>query len=161
VRYQQPGKAFVPAPKTPTSKDICYSCWDRKPLMKHNLTDRKSAVGTGPSRPSHPLVGTWEQVDNRFHKTSVVYEIKFVDGKPVVSAWDELDGQLLEVSRVKWNGERLHFTTLYSPTRYKARHVLQFMGRLRASHRVGSANEVWKRRSRTMKKSPAGRVTTR
>jgi hypothetical protein len=120
--------------------------------MKRRLTKIKPAVGAGLVRPGHPLVGTWEQVDNPFHKTSVVYEVKIVDGKPAVSAWDELDGRALEVSRVKWSGERLHFTTFFPPTRYKARHVLQFSGRSRANHQVGSANEVWKRRSNARKR---------
>lgn len=120
--------------------------------MKRKPTKIKPTVGAGPLRPSHPLVGTWEQVDNPFHKTSIVYEIKIVDGEPAVSAWDELDGQPLEVSRVKWSSESLHFTTCYPPSRYKARHVMQFSGRSRANHQVGSANEVWKRRSNARKK---------
>jgi hypothetical protein len=113
--------------------------------MKRKRTKIKPTVRAGHVGPS-PLVGTWEQVDNPFHKTSIVYEVKIVAGEPVVSAWDEPDGQTLDVSRIKWSGGRLHFTTFFPPTRYKARHVLQFIGRSRASHQVGRYNEVWMKR---------------
>jgi|HubBroStandDraft_1064217.scaffolds.fasta_scaffold01686_8 hypothetical protein len=123
--------------------------------MKHTSRKHKLGMGASRLRTNHPMVGTWEQLDNPFHKTSVLYEINVVDGKPTVRAWDEPDSQILEVSRVKWDGEGLHFTTFFPPTRYKTRHILQFVGRARASHQVGRDHEVWTRRPKK-KSSPSG-----
>jgi hypothetical protein len=106
-------------------------------------------------RPSHPFVGIWEVVDSPIHKTSVVYGIKTVSGDLVVSGWDEADGEPLKVSGVKWDGETLHFITLFPPTRHKARHVMRLVGRGRATHDVDSFHEIWKKRSPKSKADPS------
>jgi len=111
--------------------------------MKAKSPSKASAV-----RPwsGHPLVGTWEQVDNPFHKTSIVYTITIVAGDFVVSGRDEADGKPLKVSKIKWDGGSLHFTTFFPPTRYSARHVMQLVARGRANHQVDGYREVWKKR---------------
>jgi len=111
--------------------------------MKAKSTAKVSAV-----RPwsGHPLLGTWEQVDNPLHKTSVVYTITIVAGDFVVSGRDEADGKPLKVSKIKWDGESLHFATFFPPTRYSARHVMQLVARGRANRQVDGDREVWKKR---------------
>jgi hypothetical protein len=124
--------------------------------MKAKSTSEASAV-----RPwsGHPLVGTWEQVDNPFHKTSVVYTVTIVAGDFVVSGCDEADGKPLKVSKIKWDGESLYFTTFFPPTRYSARHVMRLVARGPANHQVDDDQEVWKKRpqGRGAAKITAGR----
>jgi len=112
------------------------------PYMKAKSTAKVSAV-----RPwsGHPLL-IWEQIDNPFHKTSAVYTITIVAGDFVVSGRDEADGKPLKVSKIKWDGESLHFATFFPPTRYSARHVMQLVARGRANRQVDGDREVWKKR---------------
>jgi hypothetical protein len=123
------------------------------PQMKSKSTSETSAVRL---RSSHPLVGTWEQVDNLFHKTSVVYTISIVDGDFVVS-----DGKLLKVSKIKWDGKTLHFITFFPPTRHSARHVMALVARGRANHQVDGDREVWKKRLQKKRTRPSARQSRR
>ena len=126
--------------------------------MKRKSTSETSAVRL---RSGHPLVGTWEQVENPFHKTSVVYTIRIVDGKFVVSGQDEADGKLFKVSKIKWDGESLHFTTFFPPTGYSARHVMGLDARGRARHQVDGDREVWKKRLQNRRTRQSARRSSR
>jgi hypothetical protein len=66
----------------------------------------------------------WEQEPNPRLTTSVVYTIFVERARFVVQGKDEEDGEPLEVSRIRWDGESLHFTTVFRPTRHKSSHVL-------------------------------------
>jgi hypothetical protein len=132
--------------------------WSGYPQMKSKSTSETSAVRL---RSGHPLVGTWEQVDNPFHKTSVVYTISIVDGNFVVSGRDESDGKLLKVSKIKWDGESLYFTTFFPPTRHSARHVMGLVARGHANHQVDGDREVWKKRLQKKRTRPAARQSRR
>jgi hypothetical protein len=103
------------------------------------------------------LVGVWEQEANPFDTTTVVYTIALKTEILSVSGVDEANGTVLKISRVKWDGEHLCFSTFYPPTSHKARHVLRLLGKKKARHRVTYSDEegnyvgeeVWKRRPST------------
>jgi len=107
----------------------------------------------------HPLVGIWEQETNPFHTTTVVYNIEVKNGRFLVSGVDEEEGTALRVSNVRWDGKQLCFTTIFPPTRHKARHVFCLLGK-KAKHQVTYSDEegiyvgdeVWKRRSSTRRR---------
>jgi hypothetical protein len=111
--------------------------------------DRRSGVQS-----ARPLVGVWEQKANPFDTTTVVYTIAVRNGLLSVSGVDEKDGTVLKISRMKWDGEQLCFSSFFPPTSHRARHVLRLIGRKEARHRVSYsdeegkflAEEVWKKR---------------
>ena len=64
----------------------------------------------------HPLVGTWKCCDGF---SDIEIRIDFLDGKPDVSVSDKFDGEIPEVSDIRWNQEqdRLSFSTFWSSGR--------------------------------------------
>jgi len=111
---------------------------------------------------NNALVGTWEQEPNPGGATTVQYTILVEQGKFVVSGKDEEDGASLEVSRIKWNGKSLRFTTVFPPTGHKSKHVVRALPKGEMSHHVscvyadGEAffdDEIWRRRTNKKKKS--------
>jgi len=104
---------------------------------------------------NHALVGTWEQEPNPDGTTSVIYTISVERGGFLVQGNDEEDGTPLEISRIRWDGESIHFTTVFPPTRHKARHMLKAVPTRKMSHRVSctysdgevfSDEEIWRKR---------------
>ncbi len=49
-------------------------------------------------RYNHPLVGTWQEVENPISETSLIYKVAVVNGHFVVSGIDEGDGTKLKIS---------------------------------------------------------------
>ena len=87
-------------------------------------------------RYNHPLVGTWQEVENPISETSVIYKIAVIDGRFVVSGIDEKDGTAL------------YFTSVYPPTGHQADHELRALKRGLVNHHVTSTDlEVWRKRS--------------
>ena len=104
---------------------------------------------------NHALVGIWEQEPNPGGTTSVVYTIFVERGRFLVQGKNEEDGEALEISRIRWDGQSLHFTTVFPPTRHKAKHVLTALSKRKMSQRVSStyedgkafsAEEIWRKR---------------
>ena len=77
----------------------------------------------------HPLVGTWAEEENAFHSTTVVYTIRTNKGHFAVSGVDLNDGIALTISDTKWDGEKLHFVSLFPPTRHQANHEFMLTGK--------------------------------
>ena len=105
---------------------------------------------------NNALVGTWEQEPNPGGTTTVAYTILVEQGKFVVSGKDEEDGVSLDVSRIKWDGKSLGFTTVFPPTGHKSKHVVRALPKGKMSHHVscvyadGEAffdDETWRRRT--------------
>jgi hypothetical protein len=97
----------------------------------------------------------WEQEPNPRLTTSVVYTIFVERARFVVQGKDEEDGEPLEVSRIRWDGESLHFTTVFRPTRHKSSHVLTALSKRKMSQHVSSTyadgeafsgEEIWRKR---------------
>jgi len=100
-------------------------------------------------RYNHPLVGKWQEVENSVSETSVVYKITVADGHFVVSGIDEGDGTRFKISRVRWDGATLQFTSLFPPTGHRAKHVLRALKSGLVNHWVTStALELWRKRPR-------------
>jgi hypothetical protein len=87
--------------------------------------------------------------------SSVVYTIFVERGKFLVQGKDEEDGTLLKISRIRWDGESLHFITVFPPTRHKAKHVLSALSMRKMSQHVSctyadgevfSNEEIWRKR---------------
>jgi hypothetical protein len=113
---------------------------------------------------SNALVGTWKQEPNPGGTTSVVYTIFVEQGKFVVKGKDEEDGTPLEVSRVRWDGKSLHFSTVFAPTRHKSGHLVKALSKGKMSHRVSgiyadgeafSDDEIWRKMPGKKKNSMA------
>ncbi|MDD2180199.1 hypothetical protein OIN59_22400 [Acidovorax sp. D2M1] len=94
----------------------------------------------------HPLVGIWKCCDGF---SDIEIQIDFHDGKPDVAVSDKYDGEVPEVSDVRWSPEqnRLSFSTYWSSGRVVK---YQFM----PSPKTGRAgvtfsyvdHEIWERR---------------
>ena len=98
-------------------------------------------------RYNHPLVGTWQEVENPISETSVIYKIAVVDGYFAVSGINEADGTKLTISRVRWDGTSLYFTSVYPTTGRRVRHELRAFKPGLVKHYVTSTDlEVWRKR---------------
>ena len=69
---------------------------------------------------NHPLVGVWREKKNPEYTTPCVLTIAVEDGQFFLREVDESDGVVLWISDIIWDGERLHFVTLFPPTKHKA-----------------------------------------
>ena len=104
---------------------------------------------------THPLVGVWEETDNDFYRTKVVYQITVKRGRLHVSGVDESDGVALRVSGTNWDGRSLHFRTFFPPTNHTAQHEFRASRNGRSTHKVSYSDEdgthmireIWKRKS--------------
>lgn len=98
-------------------------------------------------RYNHPLVGTWQEVENPISETSVIYRIAVVAGHFVITGIDESDGTKLTISKVRWDGAALYFTSVYPPTRRRVEHVFRAFKPGLVNHEVTSTDhEVWRKR---------------
>jgi hypothetical protein len=96
--------------------------------MKRNKprSERRSTGPTPQASNRHPFVGTWEEEPNASGTTTVVFEISVKHGRFVVSAWDSEDGTELKISRVKWDGSALRFTSFYPPGEHTAINAMRY-----------------------------------
>ena len=104
----------------------------------------------------HPLVGTWEQAPNPGGgTTSVVYTIFVERDGFLIQGKDEEHEAPLAISRIRWDGETLHFTTVFPFTKHTAKHVLKAVSNGRMSHHLSctysdgevfSDVEIWRKR---------------
>jgi len=125
-------------------------------MKKKQATDKKTSQFGLRVFSNHPLVGTWEEQPNSAGTTTtVVYTVFVKQGEFGVSARDGEDGTVLRVSQTKWDGEALHFTSLYPPTNHKAKHALRALSKGKMSHEISckyadgeffSGWEVWTKR---------------
>jgi hypothetical protein len=115
---------------------------------------------------NNALLGTWEQEPNPGGTTTVSYTIRVERGKFAVLGKDEEDGTPLEVSRIRWDGNSLHFTAVFPPTGHKSKHALTALSKNKMKHRVSctyadgevfSENEVWRKRLGRKKEAEARR----
>jgi hypothetical protein len=123
--------------------------------MKRNQPQKTVPMGRGTRVSlSHALIGTWEQEQNPFHTTTVVYRIAVKGGTFVVTGVDESDRTTLKISDVTWNGKQLRFVSLYPPTEHEASHAFRLTGKGRASHTVTSSDEegTWTSKERWIKR---------
>jgi hypothetical protein len=143
--------------KTSTKKKISRASRTRV-SSGHNLVgiwedpEKKMQVAV---RYNHPLAGNWQEVENSASETSVVYKIAVVNGHFVVSGIDESDGTKFRISRVRWDGAALRFTSLFPPTGHRAKHVLRAHGPGLMDHEVTSTDcEVWRKRPKDVVTGP-------
>jgi hypothetical protein len=139
---------------------LAYNYLQENPFMREK---RRSSLRHGTRvNSNNGLVGAWEQEPNPGGTTSVVYTILIEQGKFVVSGMDGEDGASLEVSRIKWDGKSLRFTTVFPPTGHKSKHVVRALPKGVMSHHVScvyadgeafSDDEIWRRRIDKKKKS--------
>ena len=110
--------------------------------------------GAGASSKS-ALAGTWVQEPNPGGTTSIAYTILLKQGKLLVKGMDEDDGTPLTVSRIRWDGNSLHFTTVFPPTGHKSKHTLTALSKRKMSQHVScvyadgevfSDHEIWRKR---------------
>jgi hypothetical protein len=111
-------------------------------------SQNRAAAVTG-----HPLVGVWVEEGNPIDTTTVVYTITEVGESLSVSGVDQSDGIALSISNTVWDGEGLHFVSLFPPSQHQASHEFVLVDTGRARHRVSysdedgnhTVNEVWKK----------------
>ena len=65
------------------------------------------------------LVGRWE---TEGRDSSAVFEVAVVAGRPVVTGFDDANGERFKVSRVIWDGKSLSFAATMPSTRFRSRH---------------------------------------
>jgi len=102
---------------------------------------------------SHPLVGVWKEKKNPEYTTPCVLTITVEDGQFSLREVDESDGVVLRISDISWDGERLHFVTLFPPTKHKASHIFSLIRKGIAAHQVSysdedgnhTIDEIWKK----------------
>jgi len=104
--------------------------------VRTEQTSARKAVREEVASSKHPLVGIWEQEPNANGTTSVLYTVLVKERNFQVSAKDREDGTILKISRVRWDGKALHFTSLFPPANHKAIHVLRVLPKGRISHDV-------------------------
>jgi len=90
---------------------------------------------------THPMVGTWIQEENPFHRTSAVFKVAVKDGNFLVTGVDESDGTVFEISGIIWDGKALRFLSIFPPTKHKAQHAFRLVGKDRIKHRVSHTYE--------------------
>src|SRR5258708_951810 len=95
----------------------------RPNLNRHRTAKRAVTVGS-----DHPLVGTWVEEGNPFNATTVVYTITAQDGHFCVSGVDESDEVILSITKTSWDGEELHFVSLFPPTNHISNHAFLLTG---------------------------------
>jgi hypothetical protein len=104
---------------------------------------------------THPLVGVWVEEEHPVYTTTVVFTIAAKEGGFLVSGVDESDGVELNILNVFWDGEELHFESLFPPTNHRAVHGFSLTRRAHAKHTVSfsdedgdhTVTELWKKRS--------------
>jgi len=102
-----------------------------------------------PARYNHPLAGTWKEVENNVLESSATFEIAVVDGQFVVSGTDVRDGTKFRISSVRWDGEKLHFTSVFPPTGHRVKHVVQAIKPGLMKHWITYTDvELWRRRGK-------------
>jgi hypothetical protein len=67
------------------------------------------------------LVGRWE---TEGRDSSAVFEVAVVSGRPVVTGFDDSDGECFKISGVAWDGKSLGFASMMPSTRFRSRHKL-------------------------------------
>jgi hypothetical protein len=131
--------------------------------VKKNKLNRTTGLLHGAKVDSiHPLVGAWKQEPNPVGTTTVIYTVFVKNGKFGVVGSDGEEGTALKISRTRWDGESLQFTSVYPPSKHKSEHVLRLASKGKINHDVSctyadgssfSGREVWtKKRS---KKKPS------
>jgi hypothetical protein len=123
-------------------------------MRKKDIKDkRKPSRKSAAVDPRHPLIGTWVEKGKKGDITAVAYTIALKDGLLSVSGLDESTGTALRISNSGWDGESLHFVSLYPPTKHKATHEL-LLTKGTAKHTISWSDEdgdqtvveVWKKR---------------
>jgi hypothetical protein len=98
-------------------------------------------------RYDHPLVGKWQEVENNVQETSAIFDVTVIKGQFVVNGIDETDGTKFRISNVRWDGKRLHFTSVFPPTGHRAKHVFQAIKPDLVNHWITYTDlELWRRR---------------
>ena len=104
---------------------------------------------------NNPMVGTWEQERSSRKRTTVVYTISIKQGKFVVSANDDAWGVRFKISRVKWDGSSLSFTSFYPRSQHTANVVFRVRSKRKLNCNVSgtyfdgelfSSMQVWTRK---------------
>jgi hypothetical protein len=94
-----------------------------------------------PVNRNHPLVGTWKEIENPVHTSTVMFKIEVTNGRFYVRGVDEDNGVVLRISKTTWDGERLRFVSLYPPTKHKATNEFLLTGKGRARHTISYSDE--------------------
>ncbi len=103
-------------------------------------------------RSIHPLIGVWREEENPVSTSSVVFTIGVVEGRFVVTAIDEQDGESLRISNLRWDGKALRFTAVCPSTTYIAEHALRLLGNGRISmETTGTTKEILANRATVRK----------
>ena len=87
------------------------------------------------------LVGRWETEDR---DSSAVFEVAVVAGKPVVTGFDDRDGERFTISAIEWDGKSLSFAALMPSTRFRSRHKFTLVRGGRIDHEL-TVIERWRK----------------
>ena len=56
----------------------------------------------------------------------MVFEVSVKHGRFAVTAWDSEDGKELKISRLRYDGNALRFTSFYPPGEHTAIHAMRY-----------------------------------
>jgi hypothetical protein len=96
------------------------------------------------------LTGRWEAEDR---DSAAVFEVAVEDGKPVVTGFDDRDGERFRISGVEWDGKALSFTAYMPSTRWRTWHQFRLVRNGVMEHKL-TLVERWKRVGVNSKGSP-------
>jgi hypothetical protein len=93
------------------------------------------------STPLSRFAGQWKHEGG---DSSAVYEVVIKAGQPVVTGFDQRDGERFKISGVKWDGEALSFSAYMPSTKWRTWHRLTFRRAGVVNHEL-TVVERWKR----------------
>src|SRR5262245_37845532 len=73
---------------------------------------------------THSLVGTWQDADQDYG-SMVQFTIRASGGSFKVTGVDTHDGERLSISKVRWDGRVLRFTSLVPSTRHRGEYAFE------------------------------------
>jgi len=118
-------------------------CDERLGLCR-DILDEAAEAGVIALNVRHPLVGTWRDPDG--DGSTVRFAVRAAGSTFDVRVVDKLDGEEIEVSNVKWDGEVLRFSTFVRSSGRQADYEMQSTSPSEVSLRLSYA-EPWVRES--------------
>ena len=92
---------------------------------------KRAAKTPGTVPDNHPMVGIWEQEPGKKRRTTASYAISVKRGKFVVDGEAGDGGSEMRISKVRWNGSTLSFTSFYPRNQHTADVAFTVQGKRR------------------------------
>ena len=104
-------------------------------------------------RTARRFVGTWRQVPNSFHTSTVVYSVTLQKRGLLVTGVDRSNGVELKIHRTRLLRGELRFTSYFPPTKHTATHACRLLAKRWMLHQAiykyrghyYGGDEVWER----------------